>query len=48
MWLRYHPFENADNLRLLDEALMTSEFSTSGLLADGRSWTQGNNDLAAT
>ena len=24
-WLRYHPFENADNLRLLDEDLMTRE-----------------------
>ena len=24
-WLRYHPFENIDNLRLLDEELMTRE-----------------------
>jgi len=26
-WLRYHPFENIDNLRLLDEELMTDEVS---------------------
>jgi phosphotriesterase-related protein len=26
-WLRYHPFENADNLRLLDEELMMEEVS---------------------
>jgi phosphotriesterase-related protein len=44
-WLRYHPFENADNLRLLDEALMTNEvqyFKAAG----GRTIVdQGNNGL---
>jgi phosphotriesterase-related protein len=44
-WLRYHPFENADNLRLLDEDTMTLEvlhFKAAG----GRSIVdQGNNGL---
>ncbi|TFH36740.1 MAG: hypothetical protein E4G93_01595 [Dehalococcoidia bacterium] len=44
-WLRYHPFENADNMRLLDEDTMTREvmhFKAAG----GRTIVdQGNNGL---
>jgi len=44
-WLRYHPFENIDNLRLLDEETMTREvmhFKAAG----GRTIVdQGNNGL---
>jgi phosphotriesterase-related protein len=44
-WLRYHPFENMDNLRLLDEETMTQEvmhFKAAG----GRTIVdQGNNGL---
>ncbi len=44
-WLRYHPFENMDNLRLLDEETMTAEilhFKAAG----GRTIVdQGNNGL---
>lgn len=44
-WLRYHPFENVDNLRLLDEETMTREvmhFKAAG----GRTVVdQGNNGL---
>jgi phosphotriesterase-related protein len=44
-WLRYHPFENLDNLRLLDEEMMTREvlyFKAAGgqTIVD-----QGNNGL---
>jgi len=44
-WLRYHPFENVDNLRLLDEETMTREVLHFKAAGGGTIVDQGNNGL---
>ncbi len=44
-WLRYHPFENYDNLRLLDEELMTREVMQFAAAGGRTVVDQGNNGL---